>query len=431
MMAEKIKEQLHNIYEQVTSQPSSGARNEASTSPGLGTSGSATTASAPGSQNVTATGSDLGPGKETSTGSALGKGNEVSTASDVASPAVATTDPAIGSRSEPTAVSGIEQRHETTTGAPLGSRNEAPTSSDVVSPDKTTTDSNTAHRTNIIAATNFGNHDDARRDSDVGPRNEATPEQHHHHDHHHKDKATHGKSDHHPQSKDAKAATATDKPNGIDYGNVSHLGVASNDQSGPRRQSLAESPYRGNIHTTVSPPSPSKKWSFSMGDFGLKLPKQESNAVTQELNKDGSVSMQGGQGRVARGIGSISSNVKRGSVDATVSERDPTKRWSFTHGDFGLKMPKQESNAVAQELNRDGSVSSQGGQGPTAGAAGGATPPLGRQGARGIGSISSSVRRGSVDVSVSEHDKARKWSLKDADFGLKWPKGPSNLQNES
>lgn len=165
-----------------------------------------------------------------------------------------------------------------------------------------------------------------------------------------------------------------------------------------------------------------------MGDFGLKLPKQSSNAVTQELNRDGSVSMQGGQGRVPRGIGSISSNVKRGSVDETVSARDPAKRWSFNHGDFGLKMPKQESNAAAQELNRDGGVSAQGGLGPGAAGAAGGTG-LGRQGARGIGSISSSVRKGSVDVSVSQHDKARKWSLKDADLGLKWPRQKSNLQN--
>ncbi len=87
---------------------------------------------------------------------------------------------------------------------------------------------------------------------------------------------------------------------------------------------------------------------------------------------------------------------------------------------------------MAQELNKDGSVSAQGGLGPipVGGVGeGGRRVSLGRQGARGIGSISSSVRRGSVDATVSEHDKTRKWSLRDADFGLKWPRQPSNLHS--
>jgi len=49
------------------------------------------------------------------------------------------------------------------------------------------------------------------------------------------------------------------KKGGIDYGNVEHLGVAAmNDPNGPRRQSLAESPYRGRIDSIVSPPPPRK-----------------------------------------------------------------------------------------------------------------------------------------------------------------------------
>lgn len=402
-MADKIgftKDQLQIIYDQVTSQPDSGTRKEVSTSsdPEAHTGGTITSTLE--SQNEPTVGSDLGPGKEAAIDTALGNRNEVTAASDLAKREKSTTDP------------------------------------------------NMAHRTNIVAAADLRNQDESRRDSDVGPHNETIPE---HHNHHHRDKA-----DHH-QTNDVKATTAAaadsstnTKKAGIDYGNISHLGnsstaTSSTDQDGgTRRKSLAESPYRGRIDSTVSPPSPSKKWSFSKGDFGLKLPKQDSNAVTQQLNKDGSVSMQGGQGRVPRGIGSISSTVTRGSVDQTVSERDPSTRWSLTHGDFGLKFPRQESNAVAQELNRDGSVSSQGGQGSTtvvppgvgagavngantAAAAGARKVSLASQGARGIGSISSSVRRGSVDASVSEHDKARKWSLKDADFGLKWPKQSSNL----
>ena len=268
-------------------------------------------------------------------------------------------------------------------------------------------------------------HVEHRRDSDVGPLGESR------HEHQH-----HGASD------NASSSSTSEPKKGISYGNVSHLGTDHGTTGfateANRRQSLADSPYHGNVDTTVSERNKDKKWSFSMGDFGLKLPGQKSNAVTQHLNRDGSVSDQGGQGRVARGIGSISGSVKRGGVDQNVSQADPIKKWSLSHGDFGLKMPKQESNAVSQELNRDGSVSSQGGQdGPVGGGAGlrkysGVdSVPLGRQGARGIGSVSSSVRKGSVDATVSPHDKNRKWSLKDADFGLKFPKGPSNLHNET
>jgi hypothetical protein len=369
-MADKIilaKDQLHHMYDQVTSQP----------------------------------------------GSAAGKG-EGSTASKPTASQDSVTHPSIGSPNEATTASDRAQ-HEADTRSGLDSRNEP---------------------AGVVASPDFGARHDARQDLDVGPRNEAIPE--HHHNQHHQGQSEHGPHRHSQDKSDHLISNNTNAPKGIDYGNVSHLETTDNTNTGPsapRRQSLADSAYRGNIHETVSPPSPEKKWSFSMGDFGLKLPKQHSNAVSQELNKDGSVSMQGGQvGRAAaRGIGSISSTVKRGSVDSTASKKDPTKRWSFNHGDFGLKLPSQQSNALAQELNRDGSVSSQGnggGQGLGAAASAATTAvPLGRQGARGIGSISSSVRKGSVDMSASHHDKHRKWSLKDADFGLKFPKQASNLQN--
>ncbi|KAF7512110.1 hypothetical protein GJ744_002823 [Endocarpon pusillum] len=542
-MADKIvftKDELHNIYEQVTSPPSSGAHGEVNTSSALGAQTEVSTASALGSQHESATGLDLTPGHptraDTSSGlrsevlsapdrmqptktppgadvgpvpvataaeqrnqavtgsfvrpqdeaprsSGLGAGHETATSTNTAGhiSVVAgtgiehgknTTVPQIASHhkaasaSDPAnvdnATKGSKTAHRTNILAAIGigkhkkdarevepaPPTEAAASLDLKQSGKATTDAKTAHQSNIIAATSLGTHNGVRRDSDVGPRNETAPEHHHHH-HHDKDKTEHEKHDHQEdkpehhhdeyRAKEFKAVApaaitngaTTKEKRGIDYGNVSHLGVSvtPNPTDGSRRKSLAESPYRGRIDSTVSPPSPSKKWSFSMGDFGLKMPKQESNVVAQELNKDGSVSMQGGQGRVPRGIGSISSTVKRGSVDKTVSERDPAKRWSFAHGDFGLKMPKQESNAVAQELNKDGSVSAQGGWGRyrLRVGEGGRRVSLGRQGARGIGSISSSVRKGSVDATVSEHDKARKWSLKDADFGLKWPRQPSNL----
>ncbi|ERF73315.1 hypothetical protein EPUS_03148 [Endocarpon pusillum Z07020] len=530
-MADKIgftKDELHKIYDQVTSPPSSGTHGEVNTSSALGSQTEISAASALGSQHEPATGLDLTPGHptraDTSSGmrsevlsapdrmqptktspgadigpvpgathaeqrnqaatgsslrpqdeanrsSGLGAGRETATNKNTAGHTSVvvgtsiehgknTTDPQIASRrkaasaSDPAnvdkATKGSRTAHRTNILAEIGigkhkqnvkevepvPPTETAVSLDLKQSNKATTDAKTAHQSNIIAATSLGTHDDVRRDSDVGPRNETAPE-HHHHRHHDKDKTEHEKHDHqedkpehHHDEYRAKEFKAAEK--GIVYGNVSHLGVSATQDptDGSRRKSLAESPYRGRIDSTVSPPSPSKKWSFTMGDFGLKVPKQESNAVTQELNKDGSVSMQGGQGRVPRGIGSISSTVRRGSVDKTVTERDPAKRWSFVHGDFGLKMPKQESNAVAQELNRDGSVSAQGGLGPIpigVVGEGGRRVSLGRQGARGIGSISSSVRKGSVDATVSEHDKARKWSLKDADFGLKWPRQPSNL----
>lgn len=433
-----IKEQLHDIYDQVTAPAGSGTRNGVSTGPNAAARDKATTSSGLGLNNAPATGSGVGLNNEPTTNLGLGMTNEPTTTSSLASgtraPKVAalgtrndiatasdlpprteaaTTESVIGSRADIPGASSPEHRPEAVTASALGPRNEA------------LTEANTAHPTNLIAATGSSARDDSRRASDVGPRNETTPMHHQHdHDHHH----------HHHETKDLNSTSSTTKNGGITYGNVSHLGVSPTPlpptDGGPRRHSLAASPYRGRIDSTVSPTTPGKKWSFSMGNFGLKLPKQASNATAQELNRDGSVSMQGGQGRVPRGIGSISSNVKRGSVDATVSPRDPAQRWSFAHGDFGLRMPRQESNAVAQELNRDKSVSLQGGLGPAgAGPRTGSTGAvsLGRQGARGIGSISSSVRKGSVDVNVSEHDKARKWSFNDADFGLKWPKQPSNL----
>ncbi len=542
-MAEKIvftKDELHKIYDEVTSPPSSGTHGQVNTTSTLGDQTESSEASALGSQHEPTTGLGLASAKEAPATTALGTRNEVTTASDRLSTTGTSTDVAVLPGDKRPAAAGLEQRSETTTGAALGSQNEASTnselgsrnqiakgsevtprtvistgtnigqngdttniltaphnevasapgpakadnaardskparrtnflaaigigkhnkdgtepkaanptdsgaSSDLMQGNKATTDAKTAHQNNIIAAASLGTHEDTRRDSNVGPRNETAPEHHHHH-HHDKDKTEHEEQDHHHhhdnKAKEVKIASVpavivngeTKETKGIDYGNVSHIDVSATPDhtNGFRRKSLAESPYRGRIDSTVSPPSPSKKWSFSMGDFGLKRPSQESNAVTQQLNKDGSVSMQGGQGRVPRGIGRISSTVRRGSVDKTVSERDPAKRWSFGHGDFGLKMPKQESNAVTQELNKDGSVSAQGGLGPipVGGVGeGGRRVSLARQGARGIGSISSSVRRGSVDATVSEHDKARKWSLKDADFGLKWPKQPSNLHN--
>lgn len=108
----------------------------------------------------------------------------------------------------------------------------------------------TAHQANIAAATGIlsPNDEDHRKGSDVGPRNEASPEQH--------------LTSHHPLTASS-TATASDNKAGIDYGNFPHFGVAStstttNSASALRRQSLANSPYRGNIHTTVSPPLPAR-----------------------------------------------------------------------------------------------------------------------------------------------------------------------------
>ncbi len=543
-MADKIvftKDELHDIYGQVTSPTSSGTHGQVNTASTLGDQTEISEASALGSQRESATGLGLASTKETPASRASGTRNEVTTASDRLPTTGTSTGVAVLPGDEIPAATGLEQRSNTTTSGALRPHNEASTSSELGSRNqiaadsdatprteistgtnvgqsgdttnipttphneaasapepvkannaskdsktahrtgflaaigigkhnknatepktapptdsaassdfkqgnKATTDAKTAHQSNIFAAASLGTQDSTRRDSDVGPRNETAPEHHHHH-HRDKDKTEHEKHDfhhHENKAKEVKAApvpagivngNTTKETKGIDYGNVSHLGVSTTPDptNVSRRKSLAESPYRGRIDSTVSPPSPSKKWSFSMADFGLKPPRQESNAVTQQLNKDGSVSMQGGQGRVPRGIGSISSTVRRGSVDKTASERDPAKRWSFTHGDFGLKMPKQQSNAVTQELNRDGSVSAQGGglgPIPLGGVGeGGRRVSLAGQGARGIGSISSSVRRGSVDATVSAHDKTRKWSLRDADLGLKWPKQPSNLHN--
>lgn len=100
-------------------------------------------------------------------------------------------------------------------------------------------------------------------------------------------------------------------------------------------------------------------------------------------------------------------NVFLGNINDTASPHNKAKKWSLRDGDFGLKMPKKPSNAVAQGIRRDGSVSYEDGL----------------PGPRGL----FPNERKSIDANVmSDHDKTKKWSLTDGDFGLKWPKKPSN-----
>ena len=432
------KDQLHNIYEQVT-KPESGTR-----------------------QEEVSTSSDPAIHKqETIASTAASIGGPIAT-TDRVPPVLAPSAAAVDSPKETTSAPGVKEQAQATTGSALGSQTETSPSPAPHSHDKATEKAKSAHDNNMAAAAATTTttttalppmtHNDSRRDSDVGPRNETSPEHHRHpHPDHH----------HHPT-----AATTTTTSSSSNDTNPSKPGPSHTENTTPttnRRKSLAESPFRGRIDSTVTPRSASKKWSLSMGDFGLKVPRQPSNASSsgsKHLGRNGSdsgsgsVSMQQGGGvqggggeeviegggggggpRVPRGIGSITQSVQRGSVDAMVSERDPAKRWSFGHGDFGLKMPRQGSNVpeVGAVAAGGGATNGVGGTGAGAGGSGGAGTEteattlyarrvsLGRQGARGIGSISEKVRRGSVDASASEHDKARKWSLRDGDFGLKWP----------
>jgi hypothetical protein len=99
---------------------------------------------------------------------------------------------------------------------------------------------------------------------------------------------------------------------------------------------------------------------------------------------------------------------ERKSIDANVvSDHDKAKKWSFADGDFRFGMPKKPSNAVTQGIRRDGSVSYEDGL----------------PGPRGL----FPNERKSIDANVvSKHEKSRKWSFADGDFALKLPTKPSN-----
>ena len=79
-----------------------------------------------------------------------------------------------------------------------------------------------------------------------------------------------------------------------------------------------------------------------------------------------------------------------GNINDTASPHNKAKKWSLRDGDFGFKMPTKASNAVAQGVRRDGSVSYEDGL----------------PGPRGL----FPNERKSIDANVaSDHDKAKKW----------------------
>ena len=163
--------------------------------------------------------------------------------------------------------------------------------------------------------------------------------------------------------------------------------------------------FLGNVNDTASPHNKAKKWSLRDGDFGFKMPNKASNAVAQGVRRDGSVSYEDG----LPGPRGLFPN-ERKSIDANnLSDRDKTKKWSFNDGDFKFGLPKKASNAVAQGVRRDGSVSYEDGL----------------PGPRGL----FPNERKSIDANVvSKHEKSRKWSLADGDFSLKLPNKPSNAE---
>ena len=100
-----------------------------------------------------------------------------------------------------------------------------------------------------------------------------------------------------------------------------------------------------------------------------------------------------------------------GNINDTASPHNKTKKWSFRDGDFKLAMPKKPSNAVAQGVRRDGSVSYE----------------AGLPGPRGL----FPNERKSIDANVvSDHDKGKKWSFTDGDFKFAMPKKPSNATSQ-
>jgi hypothetical protein len=163
--------------------------------------------------------------------------------------------------------------------------------------------------------------------------------------------------------------------------------------------------FLGNINETASAHNKAKKWSLRDGDFGLKMPNKPSNAVAQGIRRDGSVSYEDG----LPGPRGLFPNERKSIDENVVSERDKSKKWSFTDGDFKFAMPKKPSNAVAQGIRRDGSVSYEDGL----------------PGPRGL----FPNERKSIDANVvSKHEKSRKWSLADGDFAFRMPNKPSNAE---
>ena len=161
--------------------------------------------------------------------------------------------------------------------------------------------------------------------------------------------------------------------------------------------------FLGNINDTASAHSKAKKWSFRDGDFGFAMPKKPSNAVAQGIRRDGSVSHED----ALPGPRGLFPN-ERKSIDANVvSDHDKSKKWSFADGDFKFAMPKKASNAAAQGIRRDGSVSYEDGL----------------PGPRGL----FPNERKSIDANVvSKHEKSKKWSFADGDFAFKLPTKSSN-----
>lgn len=100
-----------------------------------------------------------------------------------------------------------------------------------------------------------------------------------------------------------------------------------------------------------------------------------------------------------------------GNINETLSSHNKAKKWKISDGDFKFGMPKKPSNASAQGIRRDGSISYEDGL----------------PGPRGL----FPNERRSIDRNVvSDHDKAKKWSLSDGDFKFGMPKKPSNASTQ-
>jgi len=172
-----------------------------------------------------------------------------------------------------------------------------------------------------------------------------------------------------------------------------------------RPSKYPDNPFLGDVNETLSPHNRAKKWRFSDGDFGFGLPNKPSNAAAQGIRRDGSVCAdQGAPG--PRGL----QPGERGSIDKNQrSAHDSAKKWSFADGDFRLAWPNKPSNAAAQGIRRDGSVSYE----------------AGLPGPRGLADF----ERGNIDANaVTKRDKTKKWSFADGDFGFALPRKPSNAQ---
>jgi hypothetical protein len=136
------------------------------------------------------------------------------------------------------------------------------------------------------------------------------------------------------------------KPSNTEAQGIRRDGSVSYEDGLPGPRGLFPNERKSIDANVVSDRDKAKKWSFNDGDFKFAMPKKPSNAVSQGIRRDGSVSYEDG----LPGPRGLFPN-ERKSIDANVvSKHEKSRKWSFADGDFAFKLPTRPSNAEAQGL---------------------------------------------------------------------------------